>query len=194
MNFQIFCFKGGVATENVCELDWGEQVTFRKKDGSCAVVSCLPTQHWRFEKAKEMDYFLNFARFSKRTPFDYNKSLWASWSVHTKESSIFFGGDTALCPEFKAIGQVLGPFDLSFIGIGAYEPHNLMCGSHSSPEEAVQMHLDLNSKRSVGMHFATWILSDEPVDEPAKRLAAAVANAGLNENSFTTVKIGEWFY
>lgn len=87
----------------------------------------------------------------------------------------------------------MGPFDLAFIGIGAYEPKNLMCGSHTSPEEAVQMHVDLRSKKSVGMHFGTWVLSKEPVDEPTKRLSSAVLKAGLSPNCFTTVKIGEWF-
>ncbi len=106
---------------------------------------------------------------------------------------MFFGGDTAICPEFKAIGNILGPFDLSFIGIGAYAPNDVLCASHASPEEAVQRHLDLKSKKSIGMHFSCFILSEEPLTEPPERLVAAVKKAQLDPKSFVTVKIGEWF-
>jgi N-acyl-phosphatidylethanolamine-hydrolysing phospholipase D len=64
---------------------------------------------------------------------------------------------------------------------------------HASPEEAVQMHVDLRARRSVGMHWGTWALAAEPLLEPPARLAAAVAAAGLPAEDFVTVQVGRWF-
>lgn len=159
---------------NVVELDWGEQVTHFKDHQTYAIVTALPCQHW-----------------SRRTLLDRNKTLWTSFAVHSRRSAVFFGGDTGYCSAFKLIGDRLGPFDLSFIGIGAYEPRDMMCGSHASPADAVKMHLDLRSKKSVGMHFGTWILSREEVWAPKSDLETAAAQNGLKSDEFVTWRIGQ---
>ncbi len=168
--------KNGVATDKIRELDWGEaaQVTER---GRSVTVTCLPCQHW-----------------SRRTMTDTNRSLWASWSIAEQgKANVFFGGDTGYSDVFATVGKVLGPFDLSLIGIGAYAPRHLMKCNHASPEEAVAMHSDLRSRHSVGMHWGTWALSGEEMWEPMHRLRAAVEAKGLPAEEFVTVQIGKWF-
>lgn len=60
---------------------------------------------------------------------------------------------------FKEIGERLGPFDLSAIPIGAYQPRDFMRPMHIGPEEAVAVHLDVRSKKSVGVHCCTFFLT-----------------------------------
>jgi hypothetical protein len=82
---------------------------------------------------------------------------------------------------------VLGPFDLALLPIGAYSPRAFMSAFHASPEDAVAMHGDLRARRSVGMHWGAFPLTDEPVEEPPVRLAAAAAAAGLPPGEFVAV-------
>ncbi|KAF9145464.1 hypothetical protein BGX30_008681 [Mortierella sp. GBA39] len=127
------------------------------------------------------------------------------WTEGVKPTKVFFGGDTGYryvpkgadenamphCPAFKEIGDRIGPFDLSMIPIGAYSPRWFMSPIHCSPEDAVRVHEDIKSKRSVGMHWGTWILTDEDVSEPPKRLEAEMKSRGHDPNSFNVVSIGE---
>lgn len=96
-------------------------------------VVCTPCQHW-----------------SARTPFDKNKTLWSSWAVVGAQRRFWFGGDTGYCSVFSEIGERLGPFDLSAIPIAAYEPRWFHRPAHLDPADAVQVHKDIRSKRSVG--------------------------------------------
>lgn len=95
------------------------------------------------------------------------------------------------CPAFQQIGDVLGPFDLGLLPIGAYSPRWFMSTVHACPEESVQIHQQVRAARSIGMHWGTFPLTDEPVDEPPKRLAAAVAAAGLDADAFVALNHGE---
>ena len=96
-----------------------------------------------------------------------------------------------MCPVFKEIGKKYGPFDLSSIPIGAYSPCSFMSPVHCNPEDAVEVHSDIKSKRSVGMHYLTFILTDEPTLEPIQRLQQAMAIKNLPFSSFNCIKIGE---
>lgn len=162
----------GVDSSRVSELDWGQRITLSPR-GIPTRVTALPCQHW-----------------SRRGLFDGNKSLWNSYAVQSDSCNVFFGGDTAYSPAAREIGRVFGHFDLALIGIGAYEPCEIMACSHSNPREAVQMATDLGAKRSIGMHWGTWILSNEPVDEPRAELARWAAAANID---FCTVRINEWW-
>jgi L-ascorbate metabolism protein UlaG (beta-lactamase superfamily) len=153
----------------VVELDWwGEH-----REAGLTFVA-VPVQHW-----------------SKRTPFSRNKTLWAGWVVLTEDFRFFFAGDSGYTPHFKEIGERLGPFDLSAIPIGAYEPRWFMRRHHLAPEESVQVHLDVGSRRSVGIHWGTFILTDEPLDEPPRRLAKALKDRNLSGDVFVVPKHGE---
>ena len=133
---------------------------------------------------------------SKRTAFDTNKTLWGGYAVWSKNYRFYFAGDTGYTnniPIFKQIGQKYGPFDLSAIPIGAYEPRWMMETQHVSPDEAVQIHIDTRSKKSIGIHWGTWALAYEYFLEPKEKLVTVVETNKLNSESFTVVKHGEFF-
>lgn len=102
----------------------------------------------------------------------------------------WFAGDTGYCGVFKEIGQKYGPFDLSAIPIGAYDPRWLMKPQHIDPAEAVQIHQDVKSHRSFGIHCCTFNLTDEPLDEPPQLLIKAVEAAGLPPDAFVALQHG----
>ncbi|KAI8354759.1 beta-lactamase superfamily domain-containing protein [Mortierella sp. GBAus27b] len=182
--------------DKVVECDWWDEHEHTFHDDKSSVkVTCTPCQH-----------------FTGRSLTDTNMTLWASWVVQTipkheseKSVKVFFGGDTGYryvakgkneedvpcCPAFKEIGERIGPFDLSMIPIGAYSPRWFMSPIHCSPEDAVLVHMDIKSKRSVGMHWGTWTLTDEAAEEPPVRLKAAMEKHGLDANTFDTIQIGE---
>lgn len=154
---------------NVIELDWWSEYEYK----GFKFVS-TPTQH-----------------FSGRGLFDRNKTLWCSWVVFGKKHRFWFAGDTGYFSEFKKIGEKYGPFDLAAIPIGAYNPEWFMLPMHINPQQAVHVHQDIGSKQSIAIHWGTFILTDEPVDEPPRLLQIAMQDTGLNQESFTVLKHGE---
>ena len=151
--------KNGIS--QVQEMDWGETATVKG-----ATIHCLPAQHW-----------------SKRSLTDDHKALWSSWAVTGSERRFYFAGDTGYFDGFKEIGEKLGPFDVAAVPIGAYEPRLMMRQSHMNPEEAVQAAVDLQAEHALAIHFGTFDLSDEPIDEPPVRFkdAATKAHPALSE-------------
>lgn len=135
----------------------------------------MPARHW-----------------TQRTPFDKNSCLWGSFAVVGPKSRFYFAGDTAFCPSlFKGIGKEYGPFDLSLIPIGAYRPSFIMKDAHCDPAEAVQIHLDLRSKQSAAIHWATFPLADDRGQEPALELGRVRSIAGVSADQFFTMAVGE---
>lgn len=187
----------GVDPNRVHEMDWSDtcKVTVDSLSSSFE-ATCCPSQH-----------------NSARTPFDTDQSLWCSWLIKTCENSItkskkvFFGGDTGYrstpgderkgfptCPIFKKIGQTFGPLDLALLPIGLYSPRSFMSNVHCCPEDAVDLHVDIQSKKSVGMHFGTFrgglSRNFEDVLEPPRRMRAYAKELGLPEDQFITIDIG----
>ncbi len=158
--------ENGIA--RVEEFDWGEKTAHE-----AVTVHCLPAQHW-----------------SRRRVLDSRRALWASWAVTGPERRFYFGGDSGYFAGFKRIGVALGGFDLAALPIGAYEPQAMMRPWHLDPEQAVQAALDLGAERVVGMHFGTFDLSDEPLDEPPKRFRAA-ARVSFPDEDVWLLRIGE---
>jgi N-acyl-phosphatidylethanolamine-hydrolysing phospholipase D len=154
---------------NVAELDWGDEVEL----GGVRVV-CLPAQHW-----------------SQRGLTDRQRALWSSWAVTADDRRFYFGGDTGAFDGFAAIGAAFGPFDLAALPIGAYAPREMMKPFHLNPEEAVAAGRSLRARRLVGMHFGTFDLTDEPLDEPPRRFRAAGADAGYADEDIWVLDIGE---
>jgi N-acyl-phosphatidylethanolamine-hydrolysing phospholipase D len=159
----------GAGIENVTELDWGESAEVGR-----VRVHCLPAQHW-----------------SARALTDENRALWSSWAVTGATRRVYFAGDTGAFPGFAAIGRELGPFDLAALPIGAYEPTEMMRPVHMDPEEAVAAALALRARRTVGIHWGTYDLTDEPLGEPPLRFRAAVGAAGLDPDQGWVLRIGE---
>lgn len=156
--------------KNVVELDWWQEAVH---PGSSVRVAFTPAQHW-----------------SMRSPWSRKASLWGGWALLGQQRSFWFAGDTGYAPVFKEIGDRLGPFDLAVIPTGAYAPRWFMKPQHIDPAEAVQVHQDVKAQRSVACHLATFSLTDEPMDEPAKRLPEEVKKAGLAADAFLTLRHG----
>jgi L-ascorbate metabolism protein UlaG (beta-lactamase superfamily) len=156
----------GVA--HVEELDWWQEAT-----RAPFAVTLTPAQH-----------------FSARTPFDRNRALWGGFVLTIGHQRIFFAGDSGYAPHFRELRGRLGPMALALLPIGAYEPRWFMKDIHMNPEEAVQAHLDLAAARSIGMHFGTFQLTPEGIDEPLRELAAARLALGVAETAFVTLDNG----
>jgi N-acyl-phosphatidylethanolamine-hydrolysing phospholipase D len=153
----------------VDELDWWQELEYRGVH-----FVCLPAQH-----------------FSQRTLWDANKRLWASWSIISRDRRFYFGGDGGYFSGFKEIGQRLGPFDIAAIAIGAYLPSEMMRLVHTNPEQAVQAFVDLNARVLLGMHWGTFDLTDEPPDEPPRRMLAEIRRLDIDADRAWVLKIGE---
>lgn len=149
----------------VIELDWWQQADFAA-DKRIKIVY-TPAQH-----------------FSGRGLKDHNKALWGGLSILTPDDHCFFAGDTGYATHFQQIRQKLGAPRLSLLPIGAYEPRHLMRAMHMNPADAVQAHLDLQSKQSLSIHYRTFQLTDEALNQPLLELAAALTDARLVDGSF----------
>jgi L-ascorbate metabolism protein UlaG (beta-lactamase superfamily) len=151
------------------ELDWWQET---KTSGLPVVLT--PAQH-----------------FSARSLLDRNRALWGGFVLVTAGARIFFAGDTAYAGFFRDVRQRLGPFDLALLPIGAYEPRWFMEALHMNPAEAVQAHLDLGASESVGMHFGTFQMTIEGIDEPLRGLEAACRARDVPLSRFRTLGFGE---
>jgi L-ascorbate metabolism protein UlaG (beta-lactamase superfamily) len=103
----------------------------------------------------------------------------------------YHAGDTGYFPGFGEIGKRLGPIDLAAMPIGAYLPAEMMRHVHVDPEEAVRAGVELGARRVMAMHFGTFDLADEPLDEPPRRFRAEAARLGLGEDRAWVMKVGE---
>ncbi len=122
---------------------------------------------------------------------DQMKTLWGGFAIHSASGSVYFGGDSGYGAHFKATGDKHGPFSVALLPIGAYEPRWFMADVHVNPREAVQAHLDLRAQRSIGMHFGTFQLTYEAIDQPVTDLVAARAELGLSDSAFIVLQPGD---
>jgi L-ascorbate metabolism protein UlaG (beta-lactamase superfamily) len=151
------------------ELDWWQEA----KTSALPIV-VTPAQH-----------------FSARTPFDRNRALWGGFMVIAGGRRIFYAGDTAYARLFHDVRERLGPIDLALLPIGAYEPRWFMQSVHMNPAEAVQGHLDLEAAESVGMHFGTFQLTTEGIDEPLRALEDACRARSIPPARFRALGFGD---
>ncbi len=149
LGYKTWLNKRGI--QKVVELDWWASTHVQGIE-----LTCAPVQHW-----------------TKRTPWDTNRRLWSGWIVVGQDKRFYFAGDTGYHPKhFKEVGRQWGPFDLAALPIGAYEPRWFMKDSHMNVEEAILVHQELEAKQSMGIHWGTFILTDEPLTEPPQLLDA----------------------
>jgi len=159
----------------------------------------------KFDKVKEMDWYdqtqvndlkitlMPAVHWSKRTLTDNNKTLWGSFLIEYKDKKIFFACDTGYGDVYKDLGKKYGPIDLTFINIGAYDFRPMFEKSvyHTNPEEALNIAQDLKSKKVIGMHWGTVVLSLEPIMEPPVRFKANAEKYGYKKEDAILFKIGE---
>ena len=161
-------FRGARLTR-IIELDWWEQAT-----AASMSMTATPAHH-----------------FSARTPFDRNRALWSGFMIGVAGRRIYFAGDTAYVPIFREIRARLGVADLSLLPIGAYEPRWFMRSVHMNPAEAVRAHLELETRRSIAMHFGTFQLTTEGIDEPVVALDRALEAHNVPPAAFSVIAEGE---
>jgi L-ascorbate metabolism protein UlaG (beta-lactamase superfamily) len=157
--------------DNVEEMDWYDQVQVNDLK-----ITLLPAVHW-----------------SKRTLTDTNRTLWGNFLIEYKNKKIFFSCDTGYGNIYKDLGEKYGPIDLTFINIGAYDFRPMFEKSiyHANPEEALNIGQDLKSKKVLGMHWGTAVLSLENPFEPPVRFKNAANMYGYHKDDAIIFKIGE---
>jgi len=153
----------------VAELDWWEETAH----GDLR-FALTPAQH-----------------FSARSPWDRNRALWGGFVILAEARKIYFAGDTAYAGFFPEIRRRFAPFDLALLPIGAYEPRWFMRAVHMNPQESVRAHRELGSSPSIAMHFGTFQLTPEGIDEPVKELEKACDAAGVARSGFRVLGTGE---
>ncbi|MDC0043314.1 MBL fold metallo-hydrolase [Candidatus Pelagibacter sp.] len=158
--------------KDVNEMDWYDEIKINKD----LKVTLLPAVHW-----------------SKRSLTDTNKTLWGNFLLEYKDIKIFFACDTGYGNIYKELGKKYGPIDLTIINIGAYNFKPMFDKSiyHTTPEEALNIGQDLKSKKIIGMHWGTFVLSLEPIMEPPIRFKENAKKYGFQENDAIIFKIGQ---
>lgn len=145
----------GVPEAKIHEMNWWQTAQIGD-----LTITCAPSRH-----------------FSGRTLFSHNLTLWASWALDWRGRKIFFGGDTGFFPQFKEIGERLGPFELTLMPIGAYDVY--WAGIHVTPEEALAAHQLVRGRRMLPIHWGTFDLSRHAWDEPIIRVKKAAKSGEL---------------
>ncbi len=137
--------------QNVHAMDWWQEHKIKQHK-----IVFTPSLHW-----------------SARGLFDKCKSLWGSFFIHSPDFKIYFAGDTGYSAHFSQIRQRVGTPDVALLPIGAYAPEELMRKSHINPEEAIKAREELGAELGIGMHFGTFPLTDEGMNDPIDRIKKA---------------------
>ena len=161
--------------KDVNELDWYQKIKINDE----LQITLLPAVHW-----------------SKRSLFDTNKTLWGNYLIEYKDKKILFACDTGVGNIYKDLGNKYGPIDITFINIGAYNffpimPEKDKSVYHTNPEQALSLAKDLKSKKVIGMHWGTVILSLEPIMEPPERFKKNSEKFGFKKKDAIIFKIGQ---
>ena len=154
--------------------DWHDRIPL----GDSAATTLTRANHW-----------------SARSLGDRRMALWSGHYIDTPAGSIWFAGDTAYGDGaiFREIRERHGAPDVALIPIGAYEPRWFMAAQHCNPAEAVRILQDVDARHALGIHWGTFQLTDEPRDEPASGLVAALAAAGESSDRFVAARPGAVF-
>lgn len=167
----VKAYLDGESITNVTELDWWNET----KLSDSITIQAVPAQH-----------------SSGRGLLDKDETLWCGWVLKTSKGNIYFAGDTGYNDKtFVEIGERSGPMALSLIPIGAYLPRWFMAPVHTDPDEAVKVHLETKSAKSVAMHFGTFPLADEGPGASKRDFEAALKKYQVSEDKFVILKEGE---
>lgn len=160
------------AAVEVETLDWNDRATLAPG----VDVHLLSAHHW-----------------SARWTADRNAALWGAFAITTPDGSLYFAGDTGYGggDHFREAGERFGPFRLALLPIGAYEPRWFMAYSHQNPQEAVQAMHDLRAERALAIHWGTFRLTNEGIDDPCDALVEARKAAEIGEDDFAALRPGE---
>jgi len=154
--------------------DWGESIAIAGGDQPGDVV-VERVHHW-----------------DSRWMADRNRALWSGFTLRLPGGPIFFAGDTGLGDDsWPKQAARHGPFRFAIIPIGAFRPRELMSGNHIGPVEAVHVFRELNAGNALAVHWGTFQLSSEGVDEPRQVLRAELRRNGIASDRFRATEAGE---
>lgn len=151
------------------ELDWWESA----RHGEVR-LTCLPAQHW-----------------SNRVGMGRDAALWCAWLIEAGGRRYFHGGDSGYFHGFREFGRRFGPIDAAMLPVGAYAPRWMMRYSHMNPAEGLRALRDLGARWMIPMHWGTFDLTDEPVDEPPRVLREEIGRTGADAARVKIMAIGE---
>lgn len=154
---------------DITERSWWESA--RRGDHD---ITCVPAQH-----------------FSGRGLFDRDRTLWGAWVVRGPHSSAYFAGDSGYCSAFKEVGEAFPGLDVTLMPIGAYEPRWFMAPVHVDPPQAGQAFLDCGARTMLPIHWGTFRLADETIDEPPRAMRAWWSQQGLDAGRLLSPRMGE---
>lgn len=154
---------------NVVELDWWQSTT-----SGDWTITCVPVQHW-----------------SRRWGQPTNSTLWCGWVMQSAQTTYFFAGDTGYFDGFAEIGRRFPELDVALLPIGAWQPQSFLRYQHMGPAEALQAFDDLGAKNMIPMHWGSFKLSQEPLNEPPTTLRALIAGNSDRERRVRILAMGE---
>ncbi|MGE1126685.1 MBL fold metallo-hydrolase [Bacillus wiedmannii] len=159
-----YLIKWGVSPSKISEHNWWDEIAFDN-----IKLVCAPARH-----------------FSGRSMTDRDCSLWCSWLILGQETKVFFSGDSGYAPHFKEIGDKYGPFDLTLMECGQYDPR--WSAIHMLPEETVQAHIDVKGELLLPIHWGAFTLALHEWSDPIERVKKEANRLGVH---ITTPQIGE---
>ena len=154
----------GIEKERIVELNWWEEVAYEE-----LTFICTPARH-----------------FSGRGFGDRLSTLWSSWVIHSKNTNLFFSGDSGYGPHFKEIGDKYGPFDFAMMECGQY--NELWPDVHMFPEETAQAGLDVKAKKIMPIHWGAFKLAMHTWTDPIERISKKAKELQID---LVAPKIGE---
>jgi len=154
--------------DSVVEIDWHSSATY-----DSLTVTSVPAQH-----------------FSARTMWDRNHSHWCGWVIGGKKK-FYYSGDSGYFDGFKEIGKRYGPIDLAALPIGAYEPTWMMRRMHLNPEEALDVFEEVRGRKFLAVHWGSFDLTYEPVDEPPNRLRVEAEARKYDPGTVNILRVGQ---
>jgi L-ascorbate metabolism protein UlaG (beta-lactamase superfamily) len=156
----------------VATLDWGGSLDL----GNGVVAHLEPANHW-----------------SARGLNDRRMALWGAWVLTSPAGAIYLAGDTGYGDgdHFRSVRGKYGAVKAALLPIGAYEPRWFMQVQHMNPADAVRAFADLEAAQALGIHWGTFQLTNEAVDQPATDLALALAASGIAPERFRALRPGE---
>ncbi len=168
LGISAYLNKEGIS--NSTDMDWWDTLALANEINLHAV----PAQH-----------------FSGRGILDTDATLWCGYVLEFAGSHLYFAGDTGYGDFVKDISKKFQPMNLALLPIGAYLPMWFMSPIHTSPKEAVMMHQDLKALQSIGIHFGTFPLADDGMEQPIIDLNKALQELNVPALQFTTLAEGE---
>lgn len=135
-------------------------------------------------------HIVSALHWSSRGARDRRMALWGGFMLQVSGRTVYFAGDTGYGTSaiFRDLRARFGPVDVAILPIGAYASRWFMAAQHADPDDAIQIMLDLEARLAVGMHWGTFKLTDEPWDEPARRLTTGLRARGIDAARFIAMR------